>query len=334
MSLRLLDGARETWSAMLAAIDGARTRIELEVYAFLDHGVGDRFVAALSAAAARGVRVRVRVDAWGSIGSAGRVVECLAAAGCDAAVHNRLRFGFLGRWNRNHRKLLLVDGEVAILGGINIGDLYAEWADAAVELRGPACAVIERRLAGERFVEQAGPVRVFLSRMGGGWRLRRCYFKAFSAARRRIEVAHAYFLPDAKLMRTLARAARRGVEVLLLLPAKSDVPLAHMATTAQYRKLLRAGVRILEWGGGVLHAKLAVVDGQRLLVGSFNLDPFSLANLEALVVADDGAAAADAQAWIARRAAEAHPATAPFRWTWLGRLVNGLLRMFARLMRV
>jgi cardiolipin synthase len=247
-------------------------------------------------------------------------------------VHNRLLHGFAGRFNRNHRKLLLVDGSLAILG-INIGDAFADWADLAVELRGEVCRALARRLHGEHFVAQNGHVRVHLSRIGGGRRLRRMYLKAFARAQRRITLAHSYFLPDARLVRGLAHAARRGVDVLLLLPGKSDVPLVRVATAAHYRRLLRSGVRVLEWDRGILHAKAAVVDGQELLLGSFNLDPFSLANLETLLVAENAALAARAEAWILRHAAEAHPAAEPSGTSWLAWLMQKIARLLGRLMR-
>jgi cardiolipin synthase len=129
---RYLDGAPATWRAMLEAIDGARASIHLEVYAFHRRGIGALFVERLTAASKRGVRVRVTVDAWGSLSSAARLTEDLRAAGCDARIYNPLRFGFLGRLRRNHRKLLLVDRQLAVLGGINIGDEFARWDDVAI----------------------------------------------------------------------------------------------------------------------------------------------------------------------------------------------------------
>jgi cardiolipin synthase len=141
-------------------------------------------------------------------------------------------------------------------------------------------------------------VRVWLSGFGGGGRLRRRYLRAFGGARRRIVVAHAYFMPDRRLVRSITAAARRGVEVKLVLAGRSDVALVKPAARRLYRRLLAAGVEIAEWTGSVLHAKAAVVDGERLLVGSFNLDPFSLANLEVLAEVEDGEVAAAGERWI------------------------------------
>jgi cardiolipin synthase len=335
--VRLLEGAAATWASMLAAIDAATATLHLEVYGFSDRGIGLRFIEALGAAAGRGVRVQVIVDGWGSLRSGVRVVELLRARGCEARVHNRLRLGFLGRLNRNHRKLLVVDGELAVIAGANIGDEYADWEDLGVELRGAPCLALQRRLAGEHFVRQEGPIRVHLSRAGGGWRLRRMYAKAFGAARRRVRLAHAYFLPDSGLVRRLTAAARRGVSVAALLPGRSDVPLAHLAATSLAARLGAAGVRLVELRQSILHAKAAVIDGHRLLVGSFNLDPFSLADLEALVIIDDETIARRAESWIERRLSEGRPLPPPSKWVrfqaQLGRLVVALVRLFAWLLR-
>jgi cardiolipin synthase len=129
--------------------------------------------------------------------------------------------------------------------------------------------------------------------------------KAFATAQRLILVAHAYFIPDAGVIRALRRAARRGVRVKLLLAGRSDVPFARAATMSLYRRLLAAGVEIHEWTSSVLHAKATTIDERRFLVGSFNLDPLSLSNLETLVEVADAPVVARAQSWI-----ESHLTTA------------------------
>ena len=151
-----------------------------------------------------------------------------------------------------------------------------------------------------------------------------------SSVRSRILLAHSYFLPDRKLLRSLTAAARRGVSVTLLVPGRSDVPLARWTTALLYRRLLSAGVQVYEWTNSVLHAKLAVVDGKRLLVGSFNLDPYSLANLEALVESHDLEAARSAEDWILRRVRSARQITVADRpLRWLERVLGHLGRALA-----
>jgi len=222
---------------------------------------------------------------------------------------------FVGRFGRNHRKILLVDDEVAFLGGMNIGDENVDagarlgWADLALEIRGPQCARLGQMIRREARRPIDSALRIHLCGLGGGWRLRRQYLKVFGGARQRIHIAHGYFLPDLGVVRAITAAARRGVQVRLLLAGRSDVPFTRAASRSLYRRLLTAGVTIYEWGESVLHAKVATVDGRRLLAGSFNLDPFSLANLEVLVEVDAPHVIEQAEAWIEKHLASARRIT-------------------------
>lgn len=302
--VELLDGGAQAYPRMLRAIERSSKSVHLEVYAFASSGVGARFVTALSQAARRGVAVRVLVDGWGSLRGGRAVAAALRAGGCEARIYNRLLSLFVGRLGRNHRKILLVDDEVAFLGGINIGDEnvdargHPSWADVALEIRGPQCAYLGQTIRRERRRPIDSALHIYLSGLGEGWRLRRRYLKAFAGSRERIHVAHGYFLPDPGIVRAIVAAARRGVEVRLLLAGRSDVPFSRAATRGLHRRLLAAGVSIHEWTQSVLHAKVATVDGRRLLIGSFNLDPFSLANLEALVEVADAHVVQRGEAWI------------------------------------
>jgi cardiolipin synthase len=176
-----------------------------------------------------------------------------------------------------------------------------------VELRGPSCRWLGEKLRGGRPAPLGPGLHVYLSGFGGGRRLRKRYLKAIGSAERTLLIANAYFLPDRGLMRSLRAAARRGVAVTLLVPGDSDVPLAREATRRLYGKLLEAGVRIHEWNRSVLHAKAAVVDGQLALVGSFNLDPYSMENLEALVEVRDRGVAGQLEACLREWEARATP---------------------------
>ena len=255
------------------------------------------------------------------------VAAALRAGGCEVRIFNRLLALLVGRFGRNHRKLLLVDDEVAFVGGINIGDENVSaagrpgWADLAVEIRGPLSAHLGRMIRREPRPPINSPVHIYLSRLGGGWRLRRRYLKAFAGARERIDIAHGYFLPDRGIVRAITAAARRGIQVRLLLAGRSDVPFARWATRRLYRRLLAAGVTIHEWSHSMLHAKVATVDGDRLLVGSFNLDPFSLVNLEALVEVMDLRVAEQAEAWIQEHFSRSRTITSVEASSWLRRWV-------------
>jgi len=314
-SVALLDGGGQAYPRMLAAIEGAARRIDLEVYAFTPGGVGATFIEALGFAAERGVEVRVVIDGWGSARGGRAVAAALRAVGCTAEIYNPLRSLLEGRFGRNHRKILLVDDAVAFLGGINIGDenvadgARLAWADLALEIRGPQCARLGRRIRGESGPPVESALRIHLCGIGGGFRLRRRYLEALAGARVRIDLAHGYFLPDAGVVRAITAAARRGVRVQLLVAGRSDVPFARAATRSLYRRLLRAGVEIREWSDSVLHAKVATVDGRCLLVGSFNLDPLSLANLETLVEVVDPILVARGEAWIEDHFARSRPIT-------------------------
>lgn len=343
-SVVLLDGGDQAYPRMLLAIAGAQRSVHLEVYAFAPTGVGARFVDALGQAAGRGVRVEVLIDGWGSARGGRAVAAALGRAGCVVRIHNPLLALLVGRLGRNHRKILLVDDEIAFLGGINIGDENVSegerpgWADLALEIHGPQCAGLGQRVRREPWRPVGSSLRIFLCGLGGGWRLRRRYLVAFHNARQRIDVAHGYFLPDRGVVRAIIAAARRGARVRLLLAGRSDVPFARAATRSLYRRLLAAGVAIHEWNDSVLHAKVATVDGNRLLVGSFNLDPFSLANLEALVEVTDPALVEQGEEWIqdhfVRSTAMPRVPASPHLQRWLldplGRLVARLADAFSR----
>jgi cardiolipin synthase len=335
--VKLLDGGGRAYPRMLLAIAQAQRSVHLEVYAFAPSGVGARFIEALGQAASRGVKVQVQIDGWGSARGGRAVAAALRASGCTVRIYNRILALFVGRFGRNHRKILLVDEEVAFLGGINIGDenvdqgMRLAWADLALEIRGPQCAHLGQMIRREPNRAVNSSIRLFLCGLGGGWRLRRRYLKAFAIARQRIHVAHGYFLPDRGIVHAIIAAAHRGVHVHLLLAGRCDVPFARAATRSLYRRLLGAGVVIHEWSDSVLHAKVATIDGRRLLVGSFNLDPLSLANLETLVEVSDANLVQQGEAWIQDHFARSRSMTSVEASTWLHRWVfDPLGRLVAR----
>lgn len=343
-SIRLLRGGAEAFPRMLAAIDGARAHVYLEIYTFMRDRTGERFVEALRDARRRGVRVEVRVDGLGSWVHGRSLERALKAAGARVRIYHPLRGLFTGRLRRDHRKALVVDDQAIFVGGINIGDDYARpiseggWLDLMVELKGDRW-----RWAAERIRGRPGPswrdgVRVMLSGGQGGRRLRKRYTRAFGAARRSVRLAQAYFLPDRRLTHALVLAARRGVKVELLLPGQSDIPLLPTATRRVYRKLLDAGVEIREWQESVLHAKLGLIDGNRLLLGSFNLDPLSMVNMEVLLELRDPAVVADAEGWFEQYLSLSRPVllqdcVRPGVRGWLDALVGTLFLRVARLLR-
>jgi cardiolipin synthase len=293
---------------MLALIDAAHVSIRCETYIWTADAVGNRFLAALTRAAARGVRVHVLVDGGGSPTLAQTYWHALAAAGGRAHFFNPLTFRHFSL--RSHRKLLLVDDATAVTGGFNISHVYegdgvtAGWRDFGIELSDPAALhqfaasfdhlfthhlallFLRRRWKNRTLLRPAyyrlpGPV------LFSGPRLLRNPFsrRLLAALRhaRHVRIISAYFAPSFRLRRALRAVALRGGTVELLLAGKSDVPLAQRAARSIYGPLLKAGVVIWEYQPQILHAKLALVD-DHIFVGTANLDARSLAINHELMV--------------------------------------------------
>jgi cardiolipin synthase len=308
---QLLRDGVEAYPAMLEAIRRARRYVRLETYMFIADAVGELFGQALAEAAERGVHVKVLYDAVGSWTSRRTFFKGLRQRGVDIRAFKpfSLTRGLRYLLRRDHRKILVVDGEVAFVGGVNISAHWAPvgqgkgagWRDDVLRIEGPAVHELERRfLATWRmaFQDKVGRLRhrlhwlrhlrrlrgplpqkgaVCLSVLSSRRSIHRAYLNAISRARRSVLIAAAYFVPDRRMMAALAEAAQRGVEVSLLLNGRSDHPFLEHCSHAFYEKLLGAGVRIFEWQRGVLHAKTAVVDGVWGTLGSFNLERLSMA---------------------------------------------------------
>lgn len=318
-ALTLLRDGDETFPAMLEAIDAAGRWVHLEVFTFREDVVGNRFAHALTAAARRGVRVRVLVDGLGSLTTTDGFLARMREAGVQTAVFHPVA-PWKPKWGlvrRDHRKILVVDGDVGFTGGLNIDVCHASesqggrgWRDTHVRVRGPAVAELDRvfletwrrhappasrprMLDFDRFPEPAGhqAVQVYAQKVSLPLHspIRRAYLRAIASARRRVWITNPYFLPDARLLRALLRAARRGVDVRVLVPAVSDVRVVDLAARPLFRRLVRGGVRVLLYRRSILHAKTAVVDDRWATVGSFNLDPASFQNLELNLVVHDPA---------------------------------------------
>ena len=316
--VEVLCGGRAAYDSMLEAIAGARESIAIEMYTWSDDAVGRRFADAVRERWRQGVAVFVVVDAFGSLGSGG-LLEGLRRDGVPLFWYNPLA-PRLSRWipnRRNHRKLIVVDGEVAFTGGINLSECHSEeflaeraWCDLAVRIAGPAVRELARLFVGSwaraggtiadaaialRHPAERGAAGVqVLGHLGrrGRRALRRTYVGNLELARQSIVLAYAYFVPEVGLRRAIARAARRGVSVQLLLPGVSDVPFVRWAGRALYGGLLEAGVEIRELRSAVLHAKVGVFDGEVLAMGSVNLDARSFRhNLEVSVNVFDAAPA-------------------------------------------
>jgi cardiolipin synthase A/B len=314
-AVQLLRDGREAFPAMLEAIAQARRQVLLEMYWFGSDRVGRRFAAALIEARQRGVEVSVIYDSVGSISADPGMFAELEQHGIHVLEYHpvapwrrRFRFSIARLSRRNHRKILVVDGSVGFTGGINLADQWAPleedggaWRDDMMRIEGPAVeglsscfhrvwrrhklaplarlqATPPRVVEGERLL----PVRILGERyFRHRHEIARDYASRLYAAKERVYIANSYFVPDGFIRRALVRAARRGVDVRVLVPAHSDVEAVKFAGRAQYGKLLEAGVRIYEWQDGMFHAKTAVIDGRWCTTGTFNFDYMSLRqNLE------------------------------------------------------
>lgn len=288
----------EVFPAMLAVMEAARKSICLETYIFSAGPFGERFRAVLVRAQQRGVRVRVLVDAIGSLALPDDFWSPLRAAGGEARFFNPVTFR---RFEiRNHRKLLVCDECLAFVGGFNLAPEYEGdgvtrgWCDLGVRIEGPLVKLLAesfdamfglaefrhkrfprlRRAALTRRVDSPTG-RLLLGAPGRGRNPLRHALHSDLATARNVQIMVGYFLPPGLLRRDLARVARRGGRVQLLLAGQSDVALSQLAGRSLYRRLLKAGVEIYEYEPQVLHAKLYAID-DAVYVGSANLDPRSL----------------------------------------------------------
>jgi cardiolipin synthase len=310
----LRDGG-ETYPAMLEALAAARRSIYLETYILAADRTGDRFKAVLVERARAGVEVRVIYDAVGSFGLPGDWVEDLRAAGCEV-----LAFNPIAQWrrrfrlsHRDHRKITVVDNEIAFTGGLNIANDYASvedggagWHDMHCRVTGPIALDLARmfrrswlRGGGKAYpppqpppgsgVAPPGPGEAYARLIDNTRRrhratTRRAYLHVLRAARDAVLIQNAYFVPDRGLRRAMAHAVRRGVDVRVMVPGRSDVRVIEWAGLYVLRGLARAGVKVRRWRGPMMHAKTCVVDSIWSTIGSYNFDSMSrFNNLEVTV---------------------------------------------------
>jgi cardiolipin synthase len=306
----LVDG-QAAYAAMFRAIQNAKDHINLETFIIEDDEVGRKFVSLLLQKQAEGVQVNLLYDSVGSYSTPAAFFQRLRDAGIQVVEFNPVNpFKAHGHWlpgHLDHRKILIIDGKVALTGGINISSVYSSklsgrrevvgaqlpWRDTDVEIEGPAVAEFQK-LFFDTWQKQEGPklsgrnyfpdpkevgkalVRVVGSTPGQSNRITFIvYVSAITFAERSVHLTNAYFIPDDQMLDAFADAARRGVDVKLILPAHTDSSLALHAARYNYSELLKAGVKIYERRNALLHAKTAVIDGVWSTVGSTNMDFWS-----------------------------------------------------------
>jgi cardiolipin synthase len=304
---------RDLYEDMLAAIHSAQSQVLFETYIWKGDDVGERFKQALYDAAARGVEVYVVYDGFANLVVSPRFLSFRPPLKVlRFPVYNAgLRFFDLSRYGRDHRKILVVDGEVAFVGGYNIGSAYAtEWRDTHVRVTGPGAFDLQRTFAdfwnqhrrgrGQQPLLLDTPsvweprLRVY-GNMPRRWMfpIRNMYLEAINRATRNVWLTQAYFIPDSDFVEALCNAARRGVDVRLLLPRKSNHIVADWLSQGYYGEMLEAGIKVHRFRGAMVHAKTATIDGHWSTVGTANIDRLSMTgNYEVNVeIIDQGMAA-------------------------------------------
>jgi cardiolipin synthase len=326
----LLHDGLATFDAMCAAIGSARETVVLETYILRSDDVGRRICGALVDVAQRGVTVRVLSDWVGMRGIQWGFIAGLKKAGIQHRVFNapglRPWFGLIPR---DHRKLLVVDSSIGITGGVGIGNewlgkakrRHGHWRDTSVRIQGPAADDMQqafdnmwerahkrerrafhrppRRAARGAHLDPATAAPSLVGIIEGEplrMRIARALQMQAISAERSIWIANAYFVPSPSEVESLLGAARDGVDVRVLVPARNDHRWVSFLTRRYYRRLLTNGVRIWEWKGTMMHAKTSVVDGRWVRVGSTDFNPLGVAiNYELDAVIEDAAFGAQAE---------------------------------------
>lgn len=319
--VQLLENGEEYFPRVFEALRQAQSEILLETFIVFEDKVGNELQKILIEAAQRGVRITVNLDGFGCGELSTEYLAALSNAGVRLQIFDPAprHFGIRTNWfRRMHRKIVVVDGTIAFLGGINFSaDHLADFGpeakqDYSVEVQGPAVADIHhfallqsgrparakywwqrrrQRRAELAVSDHDGQVRLVYRDNGEHpGDIEEVYLQVVRSARHRVVIANAYFFPGYRLLREIRNASRRGVEVRLILQGQPDLRVARLAARMTYDYLLRAGVAIYEYCDRPLHGKVALVDEDWSTVGSSNLDPLSLAlNLEANVLIRDRA---------------------------------------------
>ncbi|MEP6730662.1 MAG: phospholipase D-like domain-containing protein [bacterium] len=327
----LLHDGPATFDVMCDAIHGARETVVLEAYILRSDEVGHRIGAALIEAAQRGIAVRVLSDWIGMRGVSKRYLHDLKKAGIEHRVFSPIGWRrWFGLIPRDHRKLLVVDSMVGVTGGVGIGNEWmgktkkhrGHWRDTAVRIEGPAAADMQqafetmweraikrerrgshrltRRIARGAHLDPATAEPSLVGIVEGEplrLRIARALQLQAISAERSIWIANAYFVPSWSEVEALTGAARDGVDVRILVPARNDHRWVSFLTRRYYRRLLTNGVRIWEWKGTMMHAKTSVIDGRWVRVGSTDFNPLGVAiNFELDAVIEDAKLGAKAEA--------------------------------------
>jgi cardiolipin synthase len=313
---RALQNGDAFFPAMLKAIDEAERTVNFQCYIWESGSISDRFIAAFAGAAARGVEVRVLIDAFGAFKFKGDDRQRLRDSGCKLEFFRPIKwYNMIRVFKRTHQRAIVIDGRIGFTGGAAVADKWLgnadseeHWRDSMTEVTGALVSGVQAAfgndwvyccgeiLTGPSFYPQppTGLVRpgasvgddgaerplglaVVSSPSDAEQPIRICNWLAFRAARRSLWISNSYFIPDKRLRKAVTDRARAGVDVRILVPGdKTDAKPVRLAGHTHYEELMQAGVRVYEYQPTMMHAKVVVIDGTWSIVGSANMDERSM----------------------------------------------------------
>lgn len=299
--VRVLQSGEEIFQAIFDSVTNAQHIICIEFYIFKDDNTGKRLAELLKEKASQGIKIYILYDHFGSLMTPRSFWQELKKAGVNLRASHPFKWSAPRHYlHRDHKKLLIIDGEKAFTGGFNIGDEYhgylkkwkQPWRDTGIYLEGPIATTLldifkkswtawkGKPIMYDKTAQPAKQgipvISIFASSAKARKKMRKLFFYSISNAKEKILLTNAYFTPSRRMLTVLQNAVKRGVDVKLLLPGKSDVAPVFYASRAFYKRLLKAGVKIYNYQGRILHAKTAVFDSCWSVIGSANLDFQSL----------------------------------------------------------
>lgn len=327
--VELLPSGSEFFASLFSSLRKAKRSISLEFYIIRDDATGQELAGILADAVTRGVRVSLMYDYIGCFDTPASFFRSLEKAGVACLPFNPPSFKRGITWfdKRDHRKMVVIDGIHAFAGGLNVGSEYAgigavrhRWRDLGLSVAGSAAVELQRLFCEAWRAESGVPDDCFVSDkaltrkkgdatvhiVSGGPHHNRSHIHnafrmAIGRARKCITVANPYFVPGPRVVRSLLRAARRGVRVRLILPSKNDVPLVRLVSRSYYAPLLKGGIEIYEMQGTILHAKVMLIDASWSIIGSANLDHRSFhRNFEVNLIVDSKSFGSQVDTMLAR----------------------------------
>ncbi|WP_136607202.1 cardiolipin synthase [Paenibacillus dokdonensis] len=296
---KILTNGKETFSTLLQELQKAKHHIHMEYYIYRADDIGTRIQRILIEKARSGVHVRFMYDAWGSMQLPKSFLREMSEAGVQVVAYGSSKAFFLSRVNyRNHRKIVVVDGNVGFIGGLNVGDEYLSrssaygfWRDTHMSVKGEAVRTLQiiflqdwHYMTGEQVLEaeylspllseeNSGAVQIIPSGPDNDRRaLKNIFFSMITSAQKSVWLATPYFIPDDDILTSLRVAAMSGLDVRILFPSKPDKWLPFLASHSYFPALLDVGVKIYEYEKGFLHSKLLIIDGEVATIGTANMD--------------------------------------------------------------